>query len=382
MSLIQIAAGLLLAAGIAYLGLALLRVAQWRPGPLPSTPLPSVSLLVPVHGAQPRLAECLRTLLTQTYGGEVQVVFGLHRADDPARRVIESLMAEMPRRDLTLVVDPRRAGANPKNCNLANMLPAARHEVLMMVDSDVVAPPELLAILAATLTANPRIGLATCPYRGVAEAGLWSRLGALWIDDWFIPSVLVDVARRDMDLAYGAAMAVTRRALDAVGGFEAMASAVAQDYVIGNAVARAGFGVRLAPCLVGTIVAEDTATRLLAHELRWHRTIRAVRPLDHGLSIVTSPLLPFLLLALPSWPASAAMGGAGLLLALRALLHLLLRRRLSLASDGWWLLPLRECLNAAVWAVSLAGRRIRWGEQVMVTGGGQSMRVDEPGGGR
>jgi ceramide glucosyltransferase len=382
MSLIQIAAGLLLAAGTAYLGLALLRVAQWRPAPPSEPSLPPVSLLVPLFGAPPRLAECLGTLLAQDYAGEVQVVFGLHHVDDPARPVVERLMAEWPGRDFTLVVDPRRAGPNPKNCNLANMVPAARHDVLVMVDSDVLAPPDLLAILAATLTADTRIGLATCPYRGIAGASLWSRLGGLYIDDWFIPSVLVDVARRDMDFAYGAAIAVTRQALAAAGGFEAMAAAVAQDYVIGHAVSRAGFTVRLAPCIVGTIVAEDTAARLFAHELRWNRTIRAVRPLDHGLSIVTSPLLPFLLLALPSWSPGAVMGGAGLLLVLRGLLHLLLRRRLPLEPRSLWLLPVRECFNALVWAVSLTGRRIRWGDQVMVTGSGQTMRVDESGGGR
>jgi ceramide glucosyltransferase len=372
---VGIAAGILYFAGLTYLGLALFRVAQWRDDRPRSRLHPPVTVLVPAHGAPPRLAECLRSVCRQDYPA-FQVVFGLHAADDPARAVIEALMAEHGGLDLELVIDSRRLGANPKNCNLANMMAAARHQVIVMVDSDVLVEPDFLAAMVAPL-AEPGVGGVTCVYKATAEPGLAPALGTLAINDWFVPSVLVDVARRhSLSFAYGAAIAVTRPALERIGGFDAMASAVSQDFVIGSRLYSAGYLVRLASSVVTTVVAEPTLADLLRHELRWVRGIRAVRPRDHALSIVMVPLLPFVLLAGPTWPAAATAAAVAVLLAARLVLHRLLRRRMDMPAVDLWLLPVREVLTALVWASSFFGRRVRWGNSVMVTGEGVSMRVE------
>ncbi len=373
MIVVQIAGALLFAASTAYLLLALFRVHGYRERRRPAPVRPAVTVMLPCHGAPPRLDECLRSVCDQDYPG-LQVVFGLHSPDDAARAVIQRLTADRPGLDATVVIDPRRAGANPKNCNLANMLPAAKHDVLVIVDSDVVVGPGFIDAIVAPL-AEPGTGAVTCLYKGLPEAGLPSRLGALYMNDWFIPSVLVDLGRGDKDMAitYGAATAVSRAALDAVGGFAAMASAVAQDYVLGHEVRRAGFRIRLASQVVGTVVAEPSLAGLYRHEMRWMRAIRAVRPGDHLLWIVTSALVPLLLLA-PAWPAAVALPALALHLALRAGLHRLVRRRIPLPAAEPLLLPLREAANFALWLGSLFGRRVRWGDNVMVTGGGLTMR--------
>lgn len=380
MIVVQVAGALLFTASTAYLLLALFRVHGYREHRLTPAARPAVTVMLPCHGAPPRLSECLRSVCDQDYPG-LQVVFGLHSPDDPARAVIERLMAERPGLDARVVIDQRRVGANPKNCNLANMLPAAKRDVLVIVDSDVLVGDGFIDSIVAPL-GEAGTGCVTCLYKGEPETGLPSHLGALYMNDWFIPSVLVDLGRGDKDMAitYGAATAVTRAALDAVGGFAGMASAVAQDYVLGHEIRRAGFRIRLASQVVATVVAEASLAGLYRHEMRWMRAIRAVRPFDHLLWIVTTAFVPLLLLA-PAWPAMVAVPALALHLALRALLHRSIRRRVALPAAEPLLLPLREVANFALWLGSLLGRRVRWGDNVMLTGGGLTMRPEAAPGG-
>ncbi|SEH57175.1 bacteriohopanetetrol glucosamine biosynthesis glycosyltransferase HpnI [Magnetospirillum fulvum] len=364
--------GALAAGGFAYLGLAFRHVGRALPPAPASDWRPPVTLMVPAHGQTPHLEECLRSICGQDYPA-LQVVFGLHSPDDPARSVIERIQAEFPTLDTTLVIDGRRAGSNPKNANLANMYPAAKHDILAMIDSDVMIPPDFLARFIQPLS-DPATGGVTSLYSGKPESNLASRVGALFHNDWFIPSVLVDLARRDMDICYGAAIAVTRKALTAIGGFEAMADAVAQDFVFGHELYRNGFKVRLSSELVATVVAEPTFSALISHELRWNRAIRAIRPFEHFLSIFMSPLGPMLLLALFGWPLWIALPIIALHVWLRIRLHRLLRERFDLPPVEPWLVPLRELVNFAIWLRTPLGRTVRWDNQVLVTGDGLRMK--------
>lgn len=371
----QLLAAVLFAGGIAYLALAIRHVLRRPSGPAAPAARPPLTVMIPAFGAPPRLAECLRSVCSQDYPG-FQVVFGLHSPDDAARPVIEAVMAEFPHLDTALVIDGRRIGANPKNVNLANMLPACRHDILVMVDSDVLVEPGFLDAMVEPF-AHAEVGGVTCLYSGNPEANLASRLGALYHNDWFIPSVLVDISRRDMDICYGAAIAVTRRALDGIGGFEAMADAVAQDFVMGQMLHRHGFAIRLAGCVVSTVVDEGSLAGLQRHELRWNRAIRAVRPLDHLLSIFMSPLVPMAVLAVASWPHPLALGAIGIHLALRQALHRLVHRRFRAPAVAAWLVPLREALNFVVWSRALLGRKVQWAGNTMTTGHGLEMKRAE-----
>lgn len=377
--LARLVAAMLVTGGIAYLLLALFHLWRYRPdkGPVqrPSPP-PPVTIMIPVHDRTARLADCVETLCRQDYS-PFQVIFGLHAPDDPARPVIERVMAAHPALDTALVIDPRRIGANPKNCNLANMMAAVKHDILVMVDSDVLVEPDFLLQVVRSLD-SPGVGGVTCLYCGDPLPGLAPALGALYINDWFIPSVLVDLRRREMDVCYGAAIAVTRQALERIGGFEAMADAVAQDFVFGKRLREAGYYLRLAPSLVRTVVAEPDLPSLLRHELRWNRAVRAVRPLDHLLSVFMHPLVPGGLILLATWPTRYAVGMVGLHIALRLALHHLMLRRFRLPALPAGLVPVREVLNAGVWAAAFLSRKIHWGRQTLVTGGKNlSMRATD-----
>jgi len=372
------AALLLALAGGAYLLVALrcsFRFRAQRHGT--STYRPWVTVMVPVCGAPPGLYECLRSLCEQDYP-RMQIVFGLHDEGDPARAVIARVMAEHPQRDVTVVIDERRAGTNPKVCNLLNMYPAAEHDVIVMVDSDVLVDARFLEVMVESLR-DPDVGAVTCLYQGAPRGGLVAGLGALRIDEWFIPSALVDTAMHDLEVCYGAVMAVHRHAFEAIGGLPALASAVAEDDLLGRRLHDAGFRIELSRYVVATTVTEQHLGTLWAHELRWLRSVRACRPLDHCLSLVTHPSIPvFLLLNLRgvegvSW---VSLGVPCVLLALRFALHFVLGSRIApKVVAPWWMVPVRECLDFGLWVASFASRSMTWGERRLLATG--SLRMSE-----
>jgi len=353
-------AGLALAGG-AYLLIALAVVGRFRPGAADDTAgrfTPPVTILKPLCGDEPHLYECLSSFCRQDYPA-YQIVFGIRDANDPAKRLVERLIAEFPDADLSLVCDARIRGPNLKVSNLINMMGACRHDIVVISDSDVVVDRHALAAAVAPL-AESGVGAVTCLYAGAAVAGLASRLGALYINDWFLPSALVDHALSGVDGCWGPLTAVRRMALADAGGLEALVGYLADDNRLGRLLRQSGWEVRLSPHVVHTTSAETSLAELVSHEVRWGRTVRTCRARDHLLSLVTFPL-PVLLALLAAAPTWWGAGLTGLFLALRFALHFSVRARL-----GWpgrrsaWLLPVRELLCFVVWAISLVGSRVNW----------------------
>ena len=353
-------AGLALA-GIAYLLIALSVVQRSRlraeNGTGPAF-CPPATILKPLCGEEPGLYQCLRSFCLQDYP-VYQIVFGIRDSDDKARAVVERLMAEFPHLDLTLVCDARIRGPNLKVSNLVNMMAACRHDIVVISDSDVLVDPRALAAAIAPL-AESSVGAVTCLYAGTAMGGLAARLGAAYINDWFLPSALVDHALSGVDGCWGPLTAVRRTALADAGGLEALAGYLADDNRLGRLLRRAGWEVRLCRHVVHTMSSEASLGELISHEMRWGRTVRTCRPSDHLLSLVTFPL-PLLIALLAAAPTRWGAGLTILFVALRFVLHFAVRSRLpGPAKSSAWLLPLRELICFAVWAISLVGRRVTW----------------------
>ena len=356
----MVQAGLALAA-IAYLLIALTVVGRFRPDQGRGQPpgfTPPLTVLKPLCGNEPHLYECLRSFCVQDYPA-YQIVFGIRDADDPARLLVERLMAEFPLADLVLVCDPRIRGPNLKVSNLINMMAACRHDIVVISDSDEVIDRSALAAVVAPL-AESGVGAVTCLYAGTAVGGLASRLGASYINDWFLPSALVDNALSGVDGCWGPLTSVRRTALADAGGLEALVGYLADDNRLGRLLRQAGWEVRLSPHVVLTTAAESSLADLVSHEVRWGRTVRTCRARDHLLSLVTFPL-PFLLALLAAAPTRWGIGLTALFLALRFSLHFSVRTRLAVPDrSSAWLLPARELLCFAVWAISLVGNRVTW----------------------
>lgn len=364
-------------AGIAYLLLCLRSMLAFREvASAPnSTFLPPLSVLKPLCGDEPRLYECLRSFCNQDYPN-YQVVFGVRDSTDPAVAVVERLRLEFPQRDLSLVCDARIHGANLKISNVMNMMSACRHELLLVSDSDVEIGREGFRAIVADM-AEPRVGAVSCLYKGAPTQRWVSVLGALNINSWIVPSVLLDRALNGVDACLGPVLLLRRQALDAIGGFASVANHLAEDHEIGDMLARADWGVRLSAYTVDTMVDEVDLGALFRHEVRWAHTVRAVRPTDHFLSVVTCilPLLLLLFMASPGWWSGAMVA---VYLALRLWLNAVVNSRLILSRRApLWMVPVRECLCFAVWVHATFSRGVVWrGQPFKLLSGGRLVPVE------
>jgi ceramide glucosyltransferase len=342
----------------AYLLIALWQVARYKrsvAAAVAPTRL-AVTVLKPLCGTEPRLAECLRSFCAAARPG-FQLVFGVREADDPAIGVVEALRAEFPATDIALVVDPRLHGNNLKVSNLINMMAVARHDIIVVSDSDARIDPDGLDRLLAPF-ARPDVGAVTCLYRSSAARNLPSTLAGMFIDSWFLSSAVVDIGFWPVDYCYGPLSAVRREALDSIGGFAALADHLADDFMLGKRVARRGWQLALSDYVIDTVVAESWRS-LLSHELRWARTVKTVRPSQHVMSLVMWGL-PAAGLAFFG-PASIGAAAVGVPLALRLALHVLTRHRFRISARGpLWLVPVRELLCFAIWVASFASREVVW----------------------
>lgn len=354
----------LLSAG--YLGLAIYRVLRYRAAPAVDVGFrPAVTILKPLCGAEPELYSCLRSFCDQDYRA-FQIVFGVADAADGAVAVVERLISEFPALDLVLTIDPSVRGENLKVSNLVNMARLAKHDMIVVSDSDTRVDRDCLARVVAPL-ANARTGAVTCLYKAAPVPGLASRLAALFIDDWFLSSAVVDARMREVTYCFGPVSAVRRDALEAIGGFPRLASHLADDFMMGKLIAAAGYRVELADVIVETVVAETWRT-LLMHELRWARTVKAVKPGEHFMSGITEPL-PLIALLLFNH-GTLGWSAIGALIALRLVLHYALRARFAVSPPCPWLLPARECLCFGVWVASFAGSNVRWRNRDFVVDAG------------
>jgi ceramide glucosyltransferase len=361
-SIWQVAGTVLGIAGLAYLILATRATGRFRERAVFGIePREGVSVLKPVHGDGVYLYESLRSFCLQDYP-KYEVIFGAHTRDDLAIAVVNRLIAEYPHLDLRLVVDGSLAGPNRKASNLANIAKVAKYDLIVLSDSDVRVDQNCIASMAAPFD-DPSVGAVASIYKGWPTDDPPSRFGALYLNDWFVPSVVVDVNLRGIDFVFGAMSAVRRKALDAIGGFERLAGCLAEDFSMGRFVARRGWRVVLSPYACDTVVAEKNFAEMFRHEVRWQRSERACRPLDQFMSVVTWPLPLLMLLLLPQ-PSVIGLSILCIHIVLRLVLHFVVRRSFIIATPAEpWLVPLRECACFFAWICGMFGNSIKWGQE-------------------
>lgn len=356
-----------LAIAASYAVLALVAVLVWnlRRVTKHSLPLPPVTILKPLCGADPGLYHNLRSFCQQDYP-EIQIIFGVRDLADPALLVVERLVVEFPSIAIDVEVNQQQHGSNRKVSNLINMLARARHDVLVMADSDTAVKPDYLATVTAPLM-DRDVGLVTCIYRDMPTRRIWSRLGAMYINEWYMPSVLVAWLFGHRAYASGQTLCLRRDTLVLIGGLAATANHLADDYQLGELVRGCGLRIVLSPYVLKAEHHEPNAGSLVRHELRWMRTIRALRPRSFCFIFLTFSL-PLAMVGLVLSAGGRAVSTAvwGLFLATliaRLALHFVHRLRgdRPVLSD-LWLLPARDLLISWVWSRSFVTSRITWSE--------------------
>ncbi len=347
-------------------------------GARPTLPTPPVSILKPLKGTDPEMYESFRSHCQQDYP-EYEIIFGVSDPADPALQLVEKLKLEFPQRAIRSMVCAENLGSNTKVSNLAQMLRQAKHENLLVNDSDIRVPSDYLQRVMTPL-ADPQVGLVTCLYRGMASPTTGSRLEALGISTDFSAGVLAARQLEDgIRFGLGSTLVFRRDDLEAIGGFEALVDYLADDYEIGRRMAERGLRVTLSDVVVETFLPAYTLRQFVEHQLRWGRTVRDSRRWGYlGLALTFG--FPWAVLAVVgsqgapwSWALLAAS------LALRIVVALVvgwsvLRDRQVLKLMPW--LPLRDLVAVLVWLASLTGNRVVWRGDSFILKSGKLARID------
>lgn len=323
---------------------------------------PPVSILKPLCGLDPHAYESLRSHCTQDYP-DYEIIFGVSSLDDPIVPTVERLISEFSSVSMKLVVCPRIVGLNFKISNVVQMLPVAKHEYLLINDSDISVPSDYLRVVFAPLE-DSSIGIVTCLYRGVAERSLGSRLESLGISSEFVPGVLcASQLEKGIHFAMGSTLALSRRILGAIGGIEAIADYLADDYELGYRIAKSGFQVEIANCLVDHHLPRYSIASFIQHQLRWARTIRSARPRGYA-GLIFTFAFPWSVIALASW-GGAVWGWILVVIALASRYLVAFTSALLVLQDrqvlrDFWLLPVRDAVMMLIWLFSYTGHHVVW----------------------
>jgi ceramide glucosyltransferase len=320
---------------------------------------PPVTLLVPLHGLEFSLEENLRAFATQDYP-DYQLVLGVARDADAALPLARKLQAALPDAAIDIAIGEDATARNPKLANVLSMMRLVRHDVLVLADSDTLVEPAYLRTVTAPLR-DPAVGAVTALFRGRADATFASRLGAMFMNEQFIPSALVErLVGGTMRHCFGPTNAFRAETLRAIGGFEALAPHLADDFMLGNFIAARGLRVVVSSEVVSTTISEPSVAALFTHELRWHRTIRGVSPRGYAGMFLTYPFTLALLALVTSTRPRRGLILTGAALALRAALRSTAARALGVRPAALWMMPVRDLFGFALWVWGYAGSDVRW----------------------
>jgi ceramide glucosyltransferase len=329
-------------------------------GQATNTNQPPVTMLKPIYGLERNLERNLRSALSQDYP-DYQVVMSVQRLDDPALPLLRRLEQEYGPERATVVAVQSEPVVNGKVQNLENGLSAARHDILVISDSDVFTPADYLARIAAPLR-DADVGYVCTLYKGVDARSWYEQLELLTYNAEFIPSSVFAYRTGASGLCLGASVALRRTTLEAVGGLASLADYLVEDYELGRRILERGERMVLLPYFVDLTVDLDSAKSWWRHQIYWDQNTRAARPVGFAASVLTRAV-PFALL----YAALRLFDPLGLLILLAAIAvrlgtaagnALLLRDRATLRA--LWLLPLRDLAGLLFWVLAMGKRTFVW----------------------
>ncbi len=321
---------------------------------------PAVSILKPICGVDQNSYENLASFCNQSYSS-YQIIFAVQDAFDPCIIVIKQLIRDFPEQDLHLVVSDRTIGINPKVNNLANALLEAKHDLLLLADSDIQVKSDFLARVVQPFYV-PSVGVVTCMYRSRTNSAI-AAFEALSISTEFLPSVLMARQLEGISFALGAVIAMPKSVLADIGGFNAIANYLGDDFRLGNLPAQAGHQVILSDYVVDHTLDTKTFAEFLTHQTRWLRGNRFVRPWGYTGLIFTYGIANSLFLLLVTsgatfaWIIFVTTVVARMTMAWKIGVHDL---EDEIAKRCFWLIPLRDLVSFGLWCNGFMGNTVMW----------------------
>jgi ceramide glucosyltransferase len=328
--------------------------------PVLPPPVPKVSILKPVEGAGPETYEAFASFCRLEYAGELELLIGTIKSDDPVVAIVRRLQNEFPDRDIRLLFAEQQ-GANRKTSIMENLWRNASGQYLFFSDADVAAPADYLQRLVPLL-AQPEVGCVTCLPRGIKADTIGGKMIALHYGFNFVPQWMLAQQTTGIHWAVGHTMAVPRSELEKLAGFQGFLDHLADDYELGHRMSENGLRVAVAPLLLDCAMPSESFGRAFLRMLRWKRTIRRSRGAQSLGVIVTYPVLWASILAAINPFAWWSWSALGFVLAMRWLLAAGLQPILRLPDwpRAWWLLPVVDIVEGITFFGAYFGNTICW----------------------
>lgn len=353
----------LAAAPLAYYIVALVAAARFARNTSPPAAdfQPPISILKPIRGLDRETYENYASFCLQDYS-DFEILFCVADAEDPAASIIQKIIADFPDVPVRMLVGSEPLGVSDKVNKLCRLVREARHDIVLICDSDVRVGPDFLGKIVQSFR-KPEVGGVTCLYKGLSDGSLASDLEALGNSTDFAPGVLVAWLIGEVDFMLGAVMATTKQQIAAIGGFEALVNYLSDDYELGNRIVKAGRRVELSRFPVSIVYPKQSLAQALRHQLRWNMTVRCSRPWGH-LGLLFTQGLPWAVLAAavaPRWWFGAAYLAG----------YVVLRFCVAWFVGGFlmddpiahkriWLVPLRDAVGFFIWLWSFFPQKIHW----------------------
>lgn len=345
---------------------------------------PAISILKPLKGCDATTADSLASWLTQNYAGRTQILFGVADAKDPVCRVVRELIGQNPAANAQLVICDILGNANAKVAKLAQLEKLAQHDLILISDADVRVPKDFLTNFVAPLQ-DDKVGLVNCFYRLANPVNTAMRWEAVAVNADFWSQVLQSETLMPLDFALGAAIILRRKRLAEIGGFDALANCLADDYQLGNRIFKNGHKIALCPVVIECWDGPMTWKQVWKHQIRWARTIRVCQPMPYFFSILSNATLWPLL-----WLFASLAKTQSLCLPLTATAFLLVRIVLAqklqyyftpgrkLISDAW-LVPVKDLLHTVIWVSAFSGNTVEWrGRKMRLRRDGTLIEKNQP----
>ena len=287
--------------------------------------------------------------------------------------IVKKIIDDFPQVDICLVVSDRLIGANFKVNNLANAVTVAKHDIFIVADSDIRVGSDYLEKVIQPMH-DKNVGVVTCLYTSVVR-GWMAILEAIATACDFHAGVLVSRELKGIKFAFGSTIVIRSQVLAKIGGFEAIADYLADDYQLGYLPAQAGYKVVLSDYVVQHVLTFTTVSDFISRQIRWARCIRVSQP-DGYLGLIFSyGIVSSLLFLIVTRGSIIGWGVLIVTWVTRFLMGWVVGVKSlgdTTAKKYLWLIPIRDMISFIIWCCGFVGNTINWrGRRLKLIKGGK-----------